>query len=47
MACAMGPWNNMGQWKDNAVRFDGALMATPYVEYYEHTKDLAFLKQTA
>ena len=47
MACAMGPWNNMAQWKDNAVRFDGALMAVPFVNYFEHTQDMAFLKDVA
>ena len=47
MICAMGPWTNMGQWKDNAIRFDGALMAVPYVDYFEHTMDMEFLKSTA
>ena len=47
MACAMGPWNNMVQWKDNAVRFEGALMAVPFVDYYDHTSDLDFLHRFA
>eukprot|EP01052_Picozoa_sp_SAG31_P017747 SAG31_NODE_1227_length_9239_cov_29.041904_7_plen_155_part_00 len=47
MICAMGPWPTMGQWKDNAVRFDGALMAVPYVDYFEHSQDMTFLKDTA
>ena len=47
MICAMGPWATMGQWKDNAVRFTGALMAVPYVDYFEHSQDLKFLKETA
>ena len=47
MICAMGPWATMGQWKDNAIRFDGALMAVPYVDYFEHSQDMTFLKETA
>jgi len=47
MVCAMGPWANMGQWKDNAIRFDGALMAVPFVDYFEHTLDMAFLRDHA
>jgi hypothetical protein len=47
MICAMGPWATMGQWKDNAIRFDGALMATPFVDYFEHSRDMAFLRETA
>lgn len=35
------------QWKDNAIRFDGALMAVPFVDYFEHTLDMAFLREKA
>lgn len=47
MPCAMGPWSNMVQWKDNSVRFEGALMAVPFVDYYEHTLNTTFLKTQA
>jgi hypothetical protein len=47
MPCAMGPWSNMVQWKDNSVRFEGALMAVPFVDYYEHTLNRTFLATQA
>ena len=43
----MAAFPNIYTGHDSSVRFGAALMATPYIDYYEHSRDLQFLKDSA
>eukprot|EP00051_Salpingoeca_urceolata_P007782 m.100454 g.100454 ORF g.100454 m.100454 type:complete len:1120 (-) comp15400_c0_seq2:5-3364(-) len=44
---AMGAFAELTVGHDSSVRFVAALMAVPYIEYYEFSQDLAFLNEHA
>ena len=42
----IGPFM-LHDWTDRGQRSNGAFAATPYIDYYEFTRDIEFLNTTA